>query len=296
MNKKNKSELPKVLIIIPTYEGKQLLEEHLPSVMSTDYPNYDVVVVDNASSDETLKFLKQNFPKIKIIENRRNLGFGRANNKAFMKYPDYDFYALLNNDMDVEADWLSKLVNSMIHDSKIAAVGPKILYSFKIDGQNVVNSAGMLINKNYLGMDRYCGLPDSEDYNKVEEVSALSGGALLLRRKALEDVGYFNPLMYFYYEDVDLSLRLRDSKWKLIYNGNSVVYHDHMGTARSWRRFRRTFFSNLNRLISIAQRRGLLVSLYEVIGTPVHWAYCKFTGKIYRDELLKEFEDYSVSQ
>jgi hypothetical protein len=291
MSKKTKTEYPSVLIVIPTYEGRDLLEEHLPSVVKTDYPNYDIVVVDNASNDGTVKFLQSKYPEIKIIKNNRNLGFGRANNKAFRKYPDYEFYALLNNDMDVEPDWLSKLVKTISEDSRIAAVGPKILYSFKVDGRQVVNSAGMYVNKNYLGMDRYCGLPNSEEYNVQEEVSALSGGAVVLKREALEDVGYFNPLMYFYYEDVDLSLRLRDSKWKLIYNGKAVVYHDHMATAKSWKKFRRTFFSNLNRLISIAQRRGLLVAMFELIRTPLHWAYCKITGKVYRDELMKEFED-----
>jgi len=100
----------KVLIIIVNYNGLNLLKKHMGSVLKTEYSNYDVLVVDNGSEDESVKYLKDTYPKVKIVESDENLGFGRGNNLGVYKYPEYDAYVFLNNDMSVESNWLGELI------------------------------------------------------------------------------------------------------------------------------------------------------------------------------------------
>lgn len=263
----------KVLIVIVNYNGFHLLKKHLPSVLKTDYPNYDVLVVDNGSIDGSVGFLKNHFPQVKVVKSKENLGFGRGNNLGVYKYPEYDAYVFLNNDISVEKDWLKELIS--VVNEKVGAVGPKILYSKKKNDKYVINSAGIELDKHYMGYDRYDGEYDSEKYNVVEQVDALCGGTLLITKKAWDMVGGFNSHMFMYYEDVDISLRLRDFGFKLYYCGNSTVYHDHMGSTSSMSSFKRNYMSMKNRYISIGSRLGFLVGLTETIWYIFHWLVWK---------------------
>ena len=221
-----------VLIIIVNYNGKKLLEKNLSSVVNNNYTTFDIVVVDNNSQDDSVKYIKDSFPNVGIIRNKKNLGFGKANNIAVRECPDYDAYLFLNNDIRVEEDFLTRMVYTMKKDKNIGAVGSKILYSKKENDKFVINSAGVDVTKHYMAYDRYDSLTDSNEYSKVEEVDALCGGCLLVRADAYNKIGGFNEKMFFYYEDIDLSLKLRDSGYDLVYCGKSVVYHDHMATSK----------------------------------------------------------------
>jgi GT2 family glycosyltransferase len=285
-----KTTSPKVLICIVSYNGRKLLEKHLPSVLETSYPNYDVVIIDNGSTDASVSYVKEHHPDIKIIENSSNIGFARANNIAFKEYPDYDFYALLNNDMDVEKDWLDVLVNTAESGKKTGVVGPKIVYAQRKDDRYVINSAGGVVNRRDMSFDRFEGNVDDGSYDRVEEVDFISGGAMLLRANAVQDVGGFDDRMFFYYEDVDLCLRMRDTGWKAVYCGKTRVYHDHMASSRSWGSARRTFQSGVNRIKSIQRRKGIVPSAVELVRSPVEWGVLKvlsiFTDLSYHTWLM----------
>ncbi|MEA3357417.1 MAG: glycosyltransferase family 2 protein, partial [Patescibacteria group bacterium] len=169
---------PKVNMVILNFNGRDLLEKHLPSVVKTAYPNLKTIIVDNNSNDSSVEFIRENYSDIEVIKAVKNLGFGRANNLAFRTWPDCDYYVLLNNDMNVEPDWLAKLVNLAESDPKIGAVGPKILYSQKQGAVYIINSAGMLMDKYLRGFDRYDGEVDESKYTKIGGVKAVSGGAM----------------------------------------------------------------------------------------------------------------------
>lgn len=275
-----KVQYPTVLVVIVNFNGRSLLDEHLQSILDSDYPRLDVVVVDNASSDDSIEYLKANFPGVKIVRLDRNYGFGKANNAAFAKYPQYEYYALVNNDMSVSSDWLKKLVSVAEEDSDVAAVGPKILYSKKRNGNYLINSAGMALDKYYRGVDRFCGKVNNSKYNALEEVDAVTGGAVLLRAEAIKEVGGFDERMFFYYEDVDLSLRLRKAGWKIMYNGEAEVFHDHQATsAKLHSNFDMNFKANLNRIKSIQGREGLLAAAKEASRSAFEWLLCKISGQ-----------------
>lgn len=268
----------KILIIILNYNGLELLRKHLQSVVNTSYDNFDIAIVDNASADNSVKYIKNKYPNIKVIKSKTNIGFGNANNLAVRMCPDYDAYVFLNNDMEVEKDWLTKLAKVLESDKKIGAVGPKVLYAQKRHGKYYINSAGVNINKHYLSYDRYDGVEDSKQYSITENVDALTGGALLVRSDVFKEIKGFSKKMFFYYEDIDLSLRIKDKGYKLFYCGKSVVYHDHMGTAsKKYSSTKRNMMSMKNRYISIVNRKGFLVGLKETIWYLFNWFFWKIS-------------------
>lgn len=279
----------KILIVILNYNGLALLEKNLKSVVNTSYKDFNVVVVDNGSSDNTsVEYLKNKFPTVKIVKSDENLGFARGANLGVSTYPNYDAYLFLNNDVSVNNDWLTKMVDVLSSDKNIGAVGPKVLYSKLRDGKYIINSAGVDVNKHYMAYDRYDGEEDSDRYNVVEEVDALIGGAFLVKREVFEKVKGFNPKMFFYYEDVDISLRIKDLGYKLYYCGTSTVYHDHMASSRKlWSKTKMNIMSMKNRFISIGSRLGFLVALTETMWYLFNWLIWKI---IYSKSItLKEY-------
>ncbi len=283
-----KSDLPKVLIVIVNYNGCRLLRDNLLYVKETGYPIFDIVVVDNGSSDGSIKFINTQYPGIKVLSLEKNYGFGQANNKAFEEFPEYDYYALVNNDIRVTRNWLQELVNTAESDPEIGAVGPKILLNKKSsEGNYLIDSAGMVLDRYDRAFDRCHGVEESKSHERSEEVEALCGATLLLKREVVETVGGFDPQMFLYYEDVDLSLRIRYHNWKLIYNGNVKVFHEHMGTAKKKSRVYRTFQSNLNRIKSIVKRKGFARGLLESFRSFFEWLGCKLSGKSLKEKVLE---------
>jgi len=232
-----------ILIVIVNHNGKKLLEKTLPSILKTNTNdfNLEICVVDNNSSDDSVTFLEEQYPAIKIIKSNTNLGYGRAHNLALEKYPDYDNYVFMNNDIAVQPNWLENLLEVVRNKQNVGAVGPKILLSEKKENKEnsyVINSAGMDIDKHHMAYDRYQGEENTEKYNVVETVDGICGAVMLVPKEVLKKVRGFNPNMFLYYEDVDLSLRIRDEGYNIYYCGNSVVYHDHMdGIYRKYRKF-----------------------------------------------------------
>lgn len=277
----------KVLIVIVNYNGLHLLKKNLNSVVKTDYKDFDVVVVDNSSVDDSVKYLKKEYPNVKIVKSNENLGFGRGNNLGVSKYPKYDAYLFLNNDVSVPKDWLKKLVNCLQSDSSIGAVGPRVLYSKRKNGKYLINSAGIYLDKHYMSYDRYDKVEDSSKYHVIGEVDAIMGGAFLVRRDVFEKVKGFNPEMFLYYEDIDISLRIKDLGYKIYYCGNACVYHDHMASSKSLGMRKRNVMSMRNRYISIKSRLGLGIAIKETIWYLFNWLVWKL---IYSKSItLKEF-------
>jgi len=279
----------RILIVIVNYNGKYLLAKNLPSVVNTDYNDFDIVVVDNDSSDGSVEYLKKNFPSVRVVESGENLGFGKGNNLGVRTYPDYDAYLFLNNDVSVPKDWLKELVKVLESDARVGAVGPKVLYSKKKNGKYIVNSAGIKVDKHFMAYDRYDREEDNSKYDVVEEVDALMGGAFLVRRNVFERAGGFNPKMFLYYEDIDLSLRIRDLGYKVMYCGKSRVFHDHMASSKKLGVRRRNIMNAKNRFFSIKSRLGLWVAIRETIWYLFNWSIWKvvFSKKMNLKEFLK---------
>ena len=274
-----------ILVTIVNYNGKKLLEKNLPSVI--EHTDADICVVDNNSTDDSVSFLKDNYPDIKIVESKENLGYGNAHNLALEIYPNYNYYIFMNNDIKVIPGWLEEMIKVFNTENKVGAVGPKILLSKKKNERYVINSTGMDINKHLMAYDRHEGEYDSEKYNIVKKVDGICGAVMLVSKEVIEKIKGFNPKMFLYYEDVDLSLRIRDLGYDIYYCGNSVVYHDHMASTKDMRSFKRNRMNMINRYVSIKRRIGSVMALKETI-----WYLCSWiTWKLFHSKktTLKEY-------
>lgn len=273
------------LITIVNYNGKELLEKSLPSIVK--YTNADICVVDNNSTDDSLSFLKNNYPSIKLIESEENLGYGNAHNLALETHPNYNYYVFMNNDITVTPNWLEEMIKVFNTKEGVGAVGPKILLSEKKDEKYLINSAGMDINKHLMAYDRYEGEYDDEKYNTVEKVDGICGAVMLLSKEVIEKVKGFNPKMFLYYEDVDLSLRIRDLGYDIYYCGNSVVYHNHMASTKDMGSFKRNRMNMVNRYTSIKDRVGSVMALKETMWYLCSWIVWKLVHS--KNITLKEY-------
>ena len=118
--------LPSVAIVILNWNGKKFLEQFLPSVISSTYNNYSIVIADNASHDDSVLFVRENYPQIRILQNEINEGFAKGYNLA-LKQVNADYYVLLNSDVEVQPGWMEPVIELMESDTNIAACQPKIL-------------------------------------------------------------------------------------------------------------------------------------------------------------------------
>lgn len=279
----------KILIVIVNHNGKNLLQKNLPYILKAKDVNYDICIVDNNSTDDSVSFLKKEYPQIKVIQSEKNIGYSRAHNLAYGKYPNYDYYVFMNNDIRVTPDWLTRMLEVFNNKEKVGAVGPKILLSQNKDGRAVINSAGMNINNHYMAYDRHEGEYDSEKYSVTEKVDGICGAVMLIPKEVLRKVKGFHPKMFLYYEDVDLSLRIRDAGYDIYYCGQSVVYHDHMASTKDLGSFKRNWMNMVNRYVSINDRFGFSVAMKETLWYLFSWGVWKIFHS--KSITLKEYLD-----
>lgn len=212
---------PKVSIIILNWNGKHLLKDCLDSVFNQTYPNYEVILVDNGSTDGSVELVKKEYSKAKLIKNDKNYGFAEGNNigiRFALKGPEVENIVLLNNDTNVDKNWLKELVDAQADIAQSKILAP--------DGQ--ISSTGLLYSKNGLAFDR-----KSSHYD--EEPFGASGVAVSFKREVLEDTklneDFFDGDFFCYSEDADLSFRSRLRGWGVKYIPKSIVYHKGSATA-----------------------------------------------------------------
>ena len=148
------SYLPKVAVVILNWNGLVYLKKFLPSVCASTYLNLEIVVGDNASNDDSVSFIKENYPHIRVISNDYNYGFAGGYNKVLNQL-DHDYFILLNSDVEVEAGWIEPVIKLMESDSKIAAAQPKILSQSNKSWQVELEMELNLNGKNALDRAKY---------------------------------------------------------------------------------------------------------------------------------------------
>lgn len=225
-------EKPLVSIIIVNYNGERFLNECLSSVFRTQYPNFEVVLIDNASTDNSVDFVNRVFAadkRLNIVTNSQNLGFGPANNVGF-KHTRGNYIVFLNNDTSVEPEWLVTLVDAMEKDRTIGLAQSLIL---NMDGQTV-QTAGMLFS-DYLVRLYSVGLADEgygDMFPDVFEVSFAMGASMIARRAFLKEIGLFDPKYARHYDDEYLSFRAWLAGKRVVTVSGSKVRHFGEGTSK----------------------------------------------------------------
>ncbi len=256
----------KLAVVILNYNGKHFLEKFLANVVSFSSP-HAVIVADNASTDDSVSFLKRNFPNVQLIQNPTNTGYAGGYNEA-LKQIDAEYYILLNNDVEVKANWIQPLVELMDSDSKIGACQPKLLDQ---KNQNMFEYAGA--SGGY--MDAY-GYPfcrgrifetveeDKGQYNDVKQVFWASGACLMVRSKLFWQLGGFDSAYFAHMEEIDLCWRMQNLGYKIYVNPTSQVYHVGGGTLQK-QNTHKTFLNFRNSLITLIKdhpSKGLLFKIW----------------------------------
>lgn len=218
---------PSVSIIIVTWNGRELLERFLPSVLSTDYTPLQVVVADNGSTDGTAAWLRRMHPEVDLVEHGENLLFADGNNAA-VPYTSGELLCFLNNDVKVEPDWLTPLVSEMSAPS-VAAVQPKLLQLHNREHFEYAGASGGFLDAYGIPFTRgrlFTTLErDRGQYDDNADVTWATGAALLVRRTSFEALGGFDERFGMHMEEIDLCWRLWRRGERVRVVPQSQVYH-----------------------------------------------------------------------
>ena len=220
------SESYKVHIVILTWNNNKVLKRCLESIENVDHKNFTISVIDNNSSDDSLKMISENFPSVQTIKNSKNFKFGRGYNEGLKKInvEDNDFIILLNDDTIVSRNFIDELINPLVKDQKAIISTPKILYSSNI---NKIWYAGGVVDL-WRGLIYHIGIRDFDGpkYSFINETDYATGCCMCLRFEDLKKLNFFDETFDMYCEDVDLSLKARQLNRNIIYAPKSVILHN----------------------------------------------------------------------
>ena len=219
MSKAN-SNNPFVSIIILNYNAGELLMNCIQSIIDSSYSNYEIILVDNNSNDQSHINCKKKFEQIKLIENKKNYGYCEGNNIG-IRQASGQFITILNPDTIVDKNWLDYLIQA--YDKKGEGLyQPKILSLYE---KNVLQSTGNYIQLFGFGYARDKGEENSEKRNIIEKVGFASGTCLFTSKLVLDKIGLLDPFIFLYLDDLDLGWRAKHLGISSFFVPNSIVYH-----------------------------------------------------------------------
>jgi GT2 family glycosyltransferase len=216
---------PLISVVIVNFNGLRFLEPCFSSLAGQSFKNFEIILVDNDSSDGSADYIREHFPSVTLIETGKNLGFAGGTN-AGICVAQGDFILALNNDTIADSQFIENLIGPMMSDSRIGMCASKMLFP-----DRRINSTGICISRSGAAWDRGIFERDSGQYDTGEEVFGPCGGAALYRRSMLDEIGLFDEDFFIYVEDIDLAFRARLAGWKCMYIPTARVTHFMGGTA-----------------------------------------------------------------
>ncbi|WP_299229085.1 glycosyltransferase family 2 protein [uncultured Psychroserpens sp.] len=217
----------KVAVVILNWNGQQLLEQFLPYVIKYS-TEANVYVADNASTDDSVVFIKQNYPQVSIIQNKTNCGYAKGYNEALKKV-EADVFCLLNSDIEVTKGWLSPIISEFESETNTSIVQPKLLDYKNRSHFEYAGAGGGFIDK--FGY-AYCRgrifdtiEKDIGQYNDTIPIFWASGACLFIRKSTFELLGGFDEAFFAHFEEIDLCWRAFNAGFTTKYIGSSCVYH-----------------------------------------------------------------------
>ena len=218
------NDFPLVSIIVANWNGGEIFKNCLKSLTRLDYPNFELIVVDNGSVDGSERYvnsIKKLSPQYKLILNEKNLGFAKANNQGF-RISAGEFILLLNNDTTLAFDLLSKLVRRMKEDQTIGVIQPKIFLMHK---RGYLDNAGSYLTK--IGFLQHWGFnkKDGKEFRQETEIFSAKGACLFTRREVIKKVGLFDEDFVSYFEESDFCWRVWLAGYRIIFYPQTSIRH-----------------------------------------------------------------------
>lgn len=221
-----------VSVIIPNYNGEQHLRECLNSLKEQSFEKFDIIIVDNNSSDKSLEIINSEYGYVKLINMKSNSGFSKAVNAGIsfaLKNSNIKYIILLNNDIRCDKDFVRELISGF-SESDTGSVASKMLNFYNAE---IIDDAGDFINKRGLPTARGHKEKDSPEFNIQEHIFSACAGAAAYRREVFEIIGLFDEDFFAYYEDIDFSFRMQSAGYKCFYNPKAFCYHKRGATFSS---------------------------------------------------------------
>lgn len=260
------STSPHVAVVILNWNGKKYLEQFLPALLATTYTNMEVIIADNGSSDDSIVFLQDKYPSLRVIRFTQNHGFAKGYNEA-LKQVRSEYYVLLNSDVEVQPGWLTPMVELLENDRTIAACQSKLLAWHDKKMFEYAGGAGGWL-------DRY-GYPfakgrifdkseeDKGQYDKAEPVFWASGASMCVRSAVFQEMQGFDEYFFAHQEEIDLCWRMQLAGYKIYSCPASVVYHVGGGTLPKGNSLK-TFLNFRNNRIMLSKNLPLSKKLWVV--------------------------------
>jgi len=289
----SREEYPLVSIVVLNYNGKQHLKTCLDSLIRTKYPNFEIILVDNASTDGSVEFVKENYPHVKLVRLSRNT-YTSGGYMAGVLVARGKYVAILNNDMEVDENWLTPLVEALEKFPWIAAADSKYKNFYQRDRFDDVAAAGRWID--YAGNNYTRGV-NEVDRGLYDKPIYIIGVITIFRRDKLLEIGGFDLSYMFGYEDIDVGWRLYLAGYKVLYVPKSVIYHKCGASSRIKLMARRPlpeffYLAKRNRLISLIKNfevfnmlKALLISFFEYY--LLAWYFFLTGNKVYGLEVIR---------
>jgi len=233
----------KCSVIIVSYNEKHHLQELLPSLFKTAYDNFEVIFVDNSSTDGSVEYIRSSYPSVKIVQLSKNEGFAGPNNIGY-EHSSGELIVLLNADTLVDKDWLGELVKTSQEDEKIGIVG-----SLPLTMSEKWTKPLIITETTY--------------------VSQACAAALLIKRKLIQEIGLFDPEFFISFEDTDLSYRALLKGWDVCYSPRSYIYHHESTTQKRFEPQSRYYRGVRNQVLvglRIFERKNLLPFIRRPFG------------------------------
>lgn len=245
----------KTAVVILCWNGRKYLEAFLPSLLQFQTDDTDIVVADNASTDDSVAFLQMNFPGVKIISLKKNYGFAEGYNQAIRKI-DSEYIVLMNQDVAVSHNWLAPLTALLESDQDIGAVHPRIHAQLQPQQFEYAGAAGGWIDKYGYTFCRGRVFDvteeDHEQFARDAEVFWASGACMLVRKKVYESLGGLDGTFFAHMEEIDFCWRLKNAGYKVMYCAGATVFHLGGGSLPKNNPFK-TYLNFRNNLLMIAK-------------------------------------------
>ena len=273
-------DYPKVSVAILNFNGKAHLETCIDSISRTNYANFEILLVDNGSSDGSVEYVKGFYPEVKLIQNSQNLGTAAGYNCGIVN-SEGKYVAIMNNDIEVDPDWLIECIKVAEEDNRIAVCDSKYMNFYHRKRFDTVSAGGRLIDMFGNVFTRGRG---EEDKGKFDTVTEVFVGLTLFRRNALVEAGIFDEVFFYGSEEIDLCWRLKLKGYKVFYVPKSKIYHKISQSVTEKRRFAPGFYfhTKKNRLQMLVKNHSLAslflampVVFFEYMGYLAFWAATK---------------------
>jgi GT2 family glycosyltransferase len=257
---------PKVAIVILNWNGRKYLEQFLPSVIQSDYSNLEIVIADNGSTDDSIAYIKEHFPFIRLIQFPENFGFAKGYNEA-LKQIKAEYFVLLNSDVETTRNWINPVIQLMQADASIGVCQPKILmYSNRSQFEYAGGAGGWL---DYLGYPFARGRvfdiceQDTGQYDETAPVFWASGAAMFVRAHLYNQLNGLDEYFFAHQEEIDFCWRIQLAGYKVYSCPASVVYHVGGGTLPKGNAIK-VFLNFRNNLVMLAKNLPASQSWWKI--------------------------------